>query len=34
LEKTESSLIAAFNDDCREGGWLWKMMNYRQSTPS
>ena len=29
-EKTESDLIAAFNEDCQEGGWLWKMMNYRQ----
>ena len=27
-EKTESGLIAAFNADCQEGGWLWKMMNY------
>ena len=26
---TVDSLVAAFNDDCREGGWLWKMMNYR-----
>jgi hypothetical protein len=26
--QTESSLLAAFNNDCREGGWLWKMMNY------
>jgi len=29
FEKTERGLIAAFNEDCREGGWLWKMMNYR-----
>ena len=28
-EQTESCLIATFNEDCREGGWLWKMMNYR-----
>ena|SRR5208283_2640422 len=26
---TEDGLVAAFNDDCRKGGWLWKMMNYR-----
>jgi hypothetical protein len=34
-EKSQRSLIAEFNDDCREGGWLWKMMNYRNpdSTP-
>lgn len=30
--QTESSLIAAFNEDCREGGWLRKMMNYRKSS--
>src|SRR5690349_8751745 len=29
-EQTEASLIAAFNEDCREGAWLWKMMNYRR----
>jgi hypothetical protein len=23
------SLVAAFNEDCRDGGWLHKMMNYR-----
>jgi hypothetical protein len=28
-EKTETALIVAFNEDCREGGWLWKMMNYK-----
>lgn len=28
--KTEQGLIAAFNDDCREGGWLQRMMNYRK----
>ena len=27
-EKTEENLVAAFNEACREGGWLWKMMNY------
>ncbi len=30
-DQTEASLIAAFNEDCREGGWLRKMMNYRKS---
>ena len=24
LEKTVDNLIMAFNDDCREGGWLWR----------
>jgi len=33
-EQTEMSLIAAFNADCREGGWLRKMMNYRKSDSS
>ncbi len=33
-EKTETCLIAAFNADCREGQWLWKMKNYRSSPPS
>lgn len=33
-EKTESCLIAAFTKDCREDGWLWKMMNYRKSDSS
>jgi hypothetical protein len=28
-EKTESGLIAQFNKDCQEGGWLWKMMDYQ-----
>jgi hypothetical protein len=27
---TEDGLVAAFNEDCRGGGWLWKMMNYRK----
>lgn len=27
-EKSEATLIAAFNEDCREGGWLSRMMNY------
>ena len=27
LEQTEASLIAAFNEDCREGRWLYRMMN-------
>lgn len=31
LQRTEPSLIDAFNADCRQGGWLWKMMNYRES---
>jgi hypothetical protein len=30
LDKNETALIAAFNEDCQEGGWLWKMMNYHQ----
>ena len=34
LEKTASGFIAAFNEDCQEGGWLWKMMNYRQPESS
>lgn len=29
-EQTEACLIAAFNEDCRQGGWLWRMMNFRQ----
>lgn len=29
-EPTEAGLIAAFNEDCRENGWLRGMMNYRQ----
>jgi hypothetical protein len=33
-EKTEPWLIAAFNEDCRDGGWLRKMMNYRKSDSS
>src|SRR5262245_61200266 len=32
-QQTETCLIAAFSDDCREGGWLRKMMNYRNSSP-
>jgi len=28
-EKTVPCLIQAFNEDCREGGWLRKMMNYQ-----
>jgi hypothetical protein len=32
-DKTESGLIAAFNENCREGGWLRKMMNYRKGSP-
>jgi hypothetical protein len=27
---TEDGFVAAFNEDCREGGWLRKMMNYRK----
>ncbi len=34
LEGTEAALIAAFNRDSQEDGWLWKMMNYRQTEPS
>ena len=30
-EQNEASFIAAFNEDCRGGGWLRKMMNYRSS---
>ncbi len=29
-EQTEEGLVAAFNEDCQEGGWLRKMMNYRK----
>src|SRR5262245_3801815 len=25
-KKTVSALVEAFNEDCREGCWLWKMM--------
>lgn len=25
--QTETALVSAFNEDCRDGGWLWKMMN-------
>jgi hypothetical protein len=28
-EQIGDRLVAAFNEDCRDGGWLWKMMNYR-----
>jgi len=28
------SLVAAFNKDCREGQWLARMMNYRNSAQS
>jgi len=31
LDPTEVSLITAFNVDCREGGWLRKMMNFREA---
>jgi hypothetical protein len=24
---TEAGVVAAFNEDCREGGWLWRMWN-------
>ncbi len=30
LEKSQESLIAAFNADCRDGCWLSRMMNYRR----
>jgi hypothetical protein len=30
VAQSEAGLVAAFNEDCREGGWLWKMMNYRK----
>lgn len=32
--QSEVCLIAAFNDDCREGCWLGKMMNYWNSGSS
>lgn len=28
-DKTEDNLVIAFNEDLREGGWLRKMLNYR-----
>lgn len=31
---TEDSLVTAFNENCREGGFLWREMNYRKSTES
>jgi hypothetical protein len=34
LKNTVPCLIATFNDDCQEGGWLRKMMNYRHSDSS
>ncbi len=34
LEMTVPSLIAAFNADSQEGGWLWKMMNCRHPDSS
>jgi hypothetical protein len=33
-EQTPPCLIAAFNEDCQEGGWLWRMMNYRKPDSS
>jgi hypothetical protein len=33
-EQTAPCLIAAFNEDCQEGGWLWRMMNYRNPDAS
>jgi hypothetical protein len=33
-EQTGDCLVTAFNEDCREGGWLWKMMNYWNTDPS
>ena len=30
VNRTEDGFVAAFNKDCREGGWLRKMMNYRK----
>jgi hypothetical protein len=32
--QTETCFVAAFNDDCREGGWLRRMMNYWNSDSS
>jgi len=34
VTQTEDGFVAAFNDDCRDGGWLWRMMNYRKSPQS
>jgi hypothetical protein len=28
-DPSPARLVAAFNDDCREGQWLARMMNYR-----
>jgi hypothetical protein len=33
-EQTEESLVASFNKDCREGGWLRKMTNYGNTDSS
>src|SRR4051812_33738084 len=30
-EKSPASLVAAFNEDCQEGRWLARMMNYRNA---
>jgi hypothetical protein len=29
VNKDPASLVAAFNEDCREGQWLARMLNYR-----
>ncbi|WP_423838999.1 DUF7716 domain-containing protein [Symmachiella dynata] len=33
-DQTEPALIAAFNQDCREGEWLWRMMDFRNPDSS
>jgi hypothetical protein len=32
-EKNPANLVVAFNADCRERGWLDRMMNYRNPDP-
>lgn len=31
VTKTEDDFVAAFNNACQEGGWLWKVKNYWKS---
>jgi hypothetical protein len=31
-QQSAPSLVAAFNEDCQAGGWLHKMLNYRNPT--
>jgi hypothetical protein len=33
-DKSPTKLVATFNDDCQEGHWLARMMNYRNPSHS